>query len=88
MKGQPNNPLHGVTLESILRYLVEHLGWEEMNRRVRINCFFSHPSVSSSLKFLRRNEWARKKVERLYLDAIAGRETGENDTQDYGDFEK
>jgi len=69
---QQNNPLHGVTLEQILLYLVERYGWIEMNRRVEINCFFSNPSVKSSLKFLRRNNWARVQVERMYIEATAG----------------
>jgi uncharacterized protein (DUF2132 family) len=77
--GQPNNPLHGVKLEAILEYLVEHVGWIEMNRRVRINCFFSNPSVRSSLKFLRKNNWARIEVERMYLDLIASPDTPNRD---------
>lgn len=68
MDEQPNNPLHGVTLEAILTYLVENYGWEYLNRRIPINCFFSHPSIKSSLTFLRRQPWARDKVEKLYLD--------------------
>jgi uncharacterized protein (DUF2132 family) len=67
---QKNNPLHGITLEQILTHLVAHYGWEEMNERIRINCFFDNPSISSSLKFLRKTEWARKKVEALYLESI------------------
>lgn len=67
---QKNNPLHGVTLEQILNHLVAHYGWEQMNERIRINCFFENPSVSSSLKFLRKTEWARKKVEAMYLESI------------------
>ena len=66
-KIQPNNPLHGVTLEMILTYLVEHVGWEEMGEHVRIRCFTLDPSIKSSLKFLRTTPWARKKVEELYL---------------------
>ncbi len=64
---QSNNPLHGVTLEGIIERLVEQLGWEEMARRIDINCFKSEPSVKSSLKFLRKTPWARTKVEQLYL---------------------
>jgi uncharacterized protein (DUF2132 family) len=67
---QKNNPLHGVTLEQILNHLVAQYGWEEMNERIRINCFFDNPSISSSLKFLRKTDWARKKVEVLYLESI------------------
>jgi uncharacterized protein (DUF2132 family) len=65
---QPNNPLHGITLERLLNELVEHLGWKKMADEVRIACFTSDPSVQSSLKFLRKTPWARKKVENLYLD--------------------
>lgn len=64
---QPNNPFHGITLEMILVRLVEEYGWEELGRRIPINCFTSNPSIKSSLKFLRRTPWARKKVEELYL---------------------
>ena len=64
---QPQNPLHGKTLEMILTSLVEHLGWEELGERIRINCFVSDPSIKSSLTFLRRTPWARKKVEDLYI---------------------
>ncbi len=67
---QNNNPLHGITLETMLHHLVSHYGWEEMDRRVRINCFHENPSISSSLKFLRKTEWARKKVEGLYLESM------------------
>jgi len=59
--------LHGVTLEMVLNRLVEQLGWDEMGRRVKIRCFTDSPSISSSLKFLRKTPWAREKVERLYL---------------------
>jgi uncharacterized protein (DUF2132 family) len=65
---QPNNPLHGITLEMILNRLVEHYGWQEMARRINIQCFWNDPSIKSSLKFLRRTPWAREKVENLYLD--------------------
>ncbi len=64
---QVNNPLHGVTLEKIVNSLVEHYGRDELGIRIDIRCFNSDPSVKSSLKFLRRTPWARKKVERLYL---------------------
>ncbi|MFW6221895.1 MAG: VF530 family DNA-binding protein [Fibrobacterota bacterium] len=63
-----NDSLHGVTLEALLKELVEHLGWEQMADAVRIRCFYSDPSIQSSLKFLRKTPWARKKVESLYLD--------------------
>lgn len=61
------DPLHGITLEMIVTRLVEQYGWEELGRRIRIKCFTNDPSISSSLKFLRRTPWARKKVEELYL---------------------
>lgn len=64
---QANNPLHGITLEMILIYLVEHYGWEEMGRLIRIRCFNYDPSIKSSLAFLRKTPWARKKTEDLYL---------------------
>ncbi|MGR3175818.1 MAG: VF530 family protein [Candidatus Scalindua sp.] len=64
---QVNNPLHGVTLEQIVNSLVEHYGWDGLGIRINIRCFNSDPSVKSSLKFLRRMPWARKKVERLYI---------------------
>ena len=64
---QPNNPLHGVTLEQIVNTLVDHYGWDELGKRIDIRCFNSDPSVKSSLKFLRKTPWARKKVENLYI---------------------
>lgn len=70
MQAQPNNPLHGITLEAILKHLVARYGWEEMGERIRINCFIDQPSINSSLKFLRKTPWARKKVEDLYLESI------------------
>ena len=71
MTGQiSNDPLHCKTLESILIYLVEYYGWEQMGVNVRINCFTSNPSIQSSLKFLRKTPWARKKVEDLYIRVI------------------
>ena len=62
-----NDPLHGKTLEAILTELVEFYGWEQMSANIRINCFANDPSIKSSLKFLRRTPWARKKVEDLYI---------------------
>ena len=63
----PKDPLHGVTLEMILTRLVERYGWKEMGSLIDIRCFNYDPSVKSSLHFLRRTPWARKKVEDLYL---------------------
>jgi uncharacterized protein (DUF2132 family) len=65
---QPNNPLHGKTLETIIKELVHHFGWEQLGELIRINCFISNPSIQSSLKFLRKTPWARKKVEDLYVE--------------------
>lgn len=61
------DPLHGVTLEMMLTQLVDKYGWEEMSRLIRINCFANHPSIKSSLVFLRKTPWARAKVEALYV---------------------
>lgn len=65
---QTNNPLHGITLEKLLTELVEHYGWQQLGQMVNIKCFNSDPSIKSSLKFLRKTEWARIKVEKLYID--------------------
>lgn len=70
LMAQPNNPLHGKTLEAIVVYLVSYYGWEELGELIQINCFRENPSIQSSLKFLRRTPWARKKVELLYLKVI------------------
>lgn len=67
------DPLHGVTLERMLRELVDHFGWEAMGQRIRIRCFTSDPSVGSSLRFLRKTPWARDKVENLYLQMLRER---------------
>ena len=61
------DPLHGITLEMMLNKLVDKYGWEEMGKIVRIRCFQENPSIKSSLTFLRRTSWARKKVEELYI---------------------
>ena len=63
----PKNPLEGKTLEMILNYLVEFYGWEYLGDQININCFKDNPSIKSSLTFLRRTPWARKKVEDLYV---------------------
>lgn len=68
MNSQRNkDPLHGVTLEMAVTFLVEKYGWEELGRRITIKCFTNDPSISSSLKFLRKTPWAREKVEALYV---------------------
>ncbi len=66
-----NDPLHGLTLETILTKLVEHYGWPELGQMIDIRCFNFDPSIKSSLKFLRRTPWARSKVEALYLRTFA-----------------
>lgn len=63
----PKSPLHGIKLEQIITELVAHVGWAELGQQVRIRCFTDDPSVTSSLKFLRKTPWARAKVESLYL---------------------
>ncbi|EHQ28163.1 VF530 family protein [Mucilaginibacter paludis] len=65
---QINNPLHGKTLEMIVTQLVEYYGWERLGQQININSFNQNPSIKSSLKFLRKTDWARKKVEELYLE--------------------
>ncbi|MES0371289.1 MAG: VF530 family protein [Mariprofundaceae bacterium] len=67
MTTQANNPLHGMTLEKVINALVEYYGWDELGMLININCFNSDPSVKSSLKFLRKTDWARTKVENLYI---------------------
>ena len=74
---QPRNPLHGVTLEALLNELVAHYGWTGLAKRIEVRCFTHEPSVSSSLKFLRRTPWARAQVEALYLDTLP--QSGEAD---------
>jgi uncharacterized protein (DUF2132 family) len=64
------DPLQGKTLEMIINHLVERYGWEKLGQLIRINCFNDQPSVTSSLKFLRKTEWARKKVEELYIKTV------------------
>ncbi|OJF76448.1 MAG: hypothetical protein BKP49_07055 [Treponema sp. CETP13] len=76
---QANNPLYGITLKQIVTELVEKLGWKEMNRLVRINCFYSNPSVKSSLTFLRKTNWARLKVEQMYIDEFCEKNVINND---------
>lgn len=70
MTEQPNNPLHGLTLEQIVTSLVEQFGWEALAEKIDINCFKIDPSIKSSLKFLRKTQWARNKVEALYISSI------------------
>ena len=67
MAEQKNNPLHGKTLQTIMEDLFDHYGWEGLADRININCFKENPSIKSSLTFLRKTDWARKKVEELYI---------------------
>lgn len=67
---QPNNPLHGITLETVVTRLADHYGWDGLAQRISINCFKSDPSIKSSLKFLRKTQWARDKVESLYISTF------------------
>lgn len=67
MQPKTKDPLHGVTLETILNTLVERRGWETMGKKIKIRCFNENPSIKSSLTFLRKTPWAREKVERMYL---------------------
>lgn len=67
---QPNNPLHGITLEKVVTQLADHYGWDDLGYRININCFKNDPSIKSSLKFLRKTPWARDKVEQLYLSTF------------------
>ena len=67
---QANNPLHGKSLEIILQELLQRFSWEDLANVIKINCFISNPSISSSLKFLRKTPWARKKLEDLYIKTM------------------
>lgn len=69
-KEQPNNPLHGVTLEMILVHLVDLYGWDELADRLPVNCFISNPSIKSSLTFFRKTPWAREKIEKIYVESL------------------
>lgn len=70
MTQQINDPLHGKTLQKILEHLLACYGWEELGHQININCFKDNPSIKSSLTFLRKTPWARKKVEDLYLESL------------------
>lgn len=73
---QPHNPLHGLTLERMLSDLVDFYGWQELGARIPVRCFNLDPSMSSSLKFLRRTPWARENVEQLYLYTLKKTQRG------------
>ncbi|PCJ46804.1 MAG: transporter [Gammaproteobacteria bacterium] len=68
---QPHNPLHGITLKVVVTKLVEHYGWEQLASIIDINCFKTNPSINSSLKFLRRTQWARDNVDKLYVSTFS-----------------
>jgi uncharacterized protein (DUF2132 family) len=70
---QPKNPLHGISLEKILNELVARYGWEDLGRQIDIRCFNHEPSIASSLKFIRRTQWAREQVEALYVKTMRGK---------------
>ena len=76
MPAQPNNPLHGVTLEMMLRQMIDRFGWEGLARDIPINCFLVDPSLASALKYLRKAPRARQKVEEVYLRFIARSQRG------------
>lgn len=73
MSSQANNPLHGLTLEQLLTQLVDRYGWDGLAQRVNLNCFKKDPSIKSSLKFLRKTEWARSKIEQLYISTFVNK---------------
>lgn len=79
MDTQPNNPLHGVRLVDILEHLVNRYGWAKLGEKIPIRCFTHDPSINSSLKFLRKTEWARKKVEELYIRSIQQKQRKDTD---------
>jgi uncharacterized protein (DUF2132 family) len=70
MQNQDKNPLHGITLQTILEKLVEYYGFDTLGELIPIKCFTSNPSIKSSLTFLRKTDWARKKLEDLYIKSI------------------
>lgn len=73
---QPRNPMHGLTLETVVAALVAHYGWAGLGERIPLRCFSSDPSIPSSLKFLRKTPWAREKVEGLYLFMLRDKKRG------------
>ena len=76
-----NDPLHGKTLEFIVKFLVDYYGWEQLSTHIKVKCFTNNPSVQSSLKFLRKTPWARKKVEDLYLAVSKQGRPGRNENE-------
>ena len=83
MHPQPNNLLHGITLEKMVTSLSEHYGWEELGNIIKIRCFTYDPSVKSSLKFIRKTYWARLKVEKLYIKTfVTNKDTSKDITEE------
>lgn len=80
-QSQPNYPLHGITLKTVVEELVEAYGFEILGRHVNIRCFTQDPSIKSSLKFLRKTQWARDKVEALYVEKLLGKEVNRKKPQ-------
>jgi uncharacterized protein (DUF2132 family) len=80
MIGQPNNPLHGITLKQIVEELVDHYGYAELGKKIAIRCFTEKPSINSSLTFLRKTPWAREKVEKYYVWTFFKRDGTRKDT--------
>jgi uncharacterized protein (DUF2132 family) len=79
----PQDPLHGITLANLLAKLVDTYGWNELGKRIPIKCFTNDPSISSSLKFLRKTPWARVKVEQLYVNTLSAEQSGANRGEAY-----
>jgi len=79
---QPNNPLHGIKLAYIVEYLFNEYGWQELGRKIKINSFTKDPSIKSSLKFLRKTDWARKEVEELFLKTKRNKEKLKDNKKD------
>ncbi len=77
---QPNNPLHGLTLEKILLRLHDYYGWDGLADKINVNCFKNDPSIKSSLKFLRKTPWARDKIEALYLRTFNKKNVWQNNS--------
>jgi len=73
MNDNPNNPLHGIKLQQIVEDLEKEYGWEQLGKKITINCFTHNPSVKSALKFLRKTPWAREKVENFWLRTFRDR---------------
>lgn len=82
MDKKSNDPLHGITLETMLNSLLISYGWEGLAERVKINCFSSNPSIKSSLKFLRKTPWARTKIETLYRESLKIKDRDDSSSMD------